>query len=206
MNDKILNEIKSEVIIENDNSDDINIIDFSKLKEKNSDVVAWLTVNNTNIDYPVLKYTDNKYYLNHNFEKKYNMSGWVFTDYRNNVDGNDKNLVIYAHNVKDNSMFGSLKNVLNPEWYNNVENRFISLQTEKGIFRYEVFSVYQVPKEDYYINTVFNNEDFSDFIKKVRDRSINNFNVSVNDLDNVITLSTCGSSNKYRTVLHAKRV
>ena len=61
-------------------------VDFSKLKEKNSDTVGYIKVNNTNINYPVVYSGDNTYYLTHAFDKTKNSAGWVFLDYRNNLD------------------------------------------------------------------------------------------------------------------------
>ena len=111
--------------------DDKYIIDFNKLKEENKDVIAYLKVNNTNIDYVVVKGKDNDYYLNHNFDKEYSEIGWIFMDYRNNLDGTDKNIVIYGHNTKDGSMFGSLRKVLTNNWQSDINNHVITLVTEK---------------------------------------------------------------------------
>ena len=89
--------------------------DFSQLLIDNPNTVGWINVTNTNIDYPVVQAEDNDYYLNHSFNNSDNSAGWVFADA--NCDTNDfKNLIIYGHNRKDRSMFGSLKNVLDDNW------------------------------------------------------------------------------------------
>ena len=182
-------------------------IDFDSLKEKNPDTVGYLKVNNTNIDYVVVKAKNNSYYLNHNFDKNYSSSGWVFADYKNNLDGNDKNMVIYGHNMQNGSMFGTLRRVLSKKWYTNDENKYITFVTADREYTYEVFSVYTIKVEDYYINTKFKNDnDFYKFIKKLKSRSIYNFGVEVSGEDQIITLSTCSSGSSYRTVLHAKLV
>ena len=157
-NKKILDEISEFVTVDEkkeDNDDERYAVDFEKLKEKNSDVVAWLKVNGTNIETTVVKSTNNDYYLTHNFNKEYNAAGWIFSDYKNKVDGTDKNLVIYGHNMRDNSMFGSLKWVINEEWYNNEDNKYITLVTENGTQTYEVFSVYQIEKEFQYRRRIY---------------------------------------------------
>lgn len=206
-NKEIINEIKSENIVVYDEVSDEFSIDFNALKEINSDVVGYLEVNNTNISYPVVKSSDNNYYLTHNLKNEYNGSGWVFMDYRNNLDGKDKNIIIYGHNMRDGSMFGSLKNILDSNWYKNDENRIITLVTENGTEKYEVFSVYQVEKEDYYITTGFSdNSEYKQFLKNIRDRSIYDFGVGVSSEDSILTLSTCANNNVYRVVLHAKKV
>lgn len=176
-NNEITEKIKETVKIEDkDENKKEYTIDFSKLKEQNSDTVAWIKVNNTNIEYPVVKAQNNDFYLKHSFDKSNNSAGWIFADYRNKFDGTDKNIIIYGHNMKDNSMFGSLKSVISEDWYNNEDNKYITLITENEIQIYEVFSVYQIEKEDYYIQTSFNSETnfntFAQTIKKEAKRSL----------------------------------
>ena len=127
-------------------------------------------------------------------------------DYKNKLDGTDKNIVIYGHNIKDGSMFGTLKNILEEEWYNNEENYIIDLITEKEKLRYQVFSVYKIENEDYYIDTEFKKNEFVKFIETLKERSIKYFDVEVVEEDSILTLSTCADNNKYRVVLHAKRI
>ena len=208
-NKKISDEIAEFVTVDETKEDNEEkyVVDFEKLKEKNSDIVAWLKVNGTNIETTVVKTTNNDYYLTHNFNKEYNSAGWIFADYKNKVDGTDKNLVIYGHNMRDDSMFGSLKWVINEDWYNNEDNKYITLITENETQVYEVFSVYQIEKEDYYIQTNFNTEkEFNTFAQTIKKRSKKDFNVDVNKEDNILTLSTCANNNKYRVVLHAKKI
>ena len=208
-NKKISDEIAEFVTVDETKEDNEEkyVVDFEKLKEKNSDIVAWLKVKGTNIETTVVKSTNNDYYLTHNFNKEYNSAGWIFADYKNKVDGTDKNLVIYGHNMRDNSMFGSLKWVINEDWYNNEDNKYITLVTENETQIYEVFSVYQIEEEDYYIQTNFNTEkEFSTFLETIKKRSKKDFNVDVNKEDNILTLSTCANNNKYRVVLHAKKI
>ena len=203
---EIAKQIKDIVMIKNEDKEEYTI-DFSKLKEQNNETVAWIKVNNTNIEYPVVKAQNNNFYLNHCFDKSKNLAGWIFADYRNKFDGTDKNIVIYGHNMKDDSMFGSLKWVINDDWYNNEDNKYITLITENETQLYEVFSVYQIEKEDYYIQTNFNTEkEFNTFAQTIKKRSKKKFNVDINNEDSILTLSTCANNNKYRVVLHAKKI
>ena len=181
-------------------------VDLSLLKSQNSDTVAWIKVNGTNIEYPVVKSEDNEFYLNHSFDKSNNSAGWIFADYKNQFDGTDKNIVIYGHNRKDKSMFGSLKNILNPEWYGNPKNSEIIFIKENENCIYKVFSVYQIEKESYYITTEFDsNTEFEKFLETIKKRSIKNFETDVSETDSILTLSTCASNDDYRIVLHAKK-
>ena len=205
-NKQVMKELSQtiETVKEDGENDKKYKINFEELKSKNFDTVAWLKVENTNIEFPVVKANDNSYYLTHNFNKEGNSAGWIFADYKNKFNGKDKNIVIYGHNMRDNSMFGSLKNVIKEEWYNNENNKYIILATENEYSIYEVFSVYQIEKEDYYIKTDFNSDkEFEEFLQKVKERSIKDFNIDISKENSILTLSTCANNNKYRVVLHA---
>ena len=157
-NKEIISNIEKSVEIDSTNDEEHKYkVNFEKLKQENSDTVAWLKVENTNIEIPVVQAKDNSYYLTHNFNKKYNVAGWVFADYKNKFDETDKNIVVYGHNMRDDSMFGSLKNVINEEWYDNKDNQYITFITENEYQTYQIFSIYQTEKEDYYIDLVFYN-------------------------------------------------
>lgn len=204
-NKDILEEIKENIITNEEN--DLIKIDFKSLKEKNSDTIAYIKVNGTNIDYVVVKGNDNSYYLNHNFNKEYNVAGWIFSDYHNKFDETDKNIVIFGHNTKNGSMFGTLKNVLDKSWQDNKDNLEITLVTEKGQYKYQVFSTYSIIAEDYYINTIFNSDDeYSRFVNEISSRSNYDYNVDVNSNDKILTLSSCIGDGKKRVVLHAKLI
>lgn len=181
-------------------------VDITELKDKNSDTVGWINVNNTNINYPFVQGKDNSYYLNHSFDKKYNEAGWVFLDYRNSKDLNNKNTILYAHSRLDKTMFGSLSKVLKSSWYNNKDNHIIRLSTDTENTLWQIFSVYKIPEESYYITTNFNtNEEYSKFLNTIKQRSIHNFNTNLDTNDKILTLSTCYSDIE-RTVVHAKLI
>ena len=163
-------------------------------------------MNGTDIEYPVVQATDNAYYLTHSLDQSYNGAGWIFADYRNIVDSTDKNIVIYGHNRRDGSMFGTLKKILKEEWYNDENNWQIKFITEKEEIIYQVFSIYKIENEDYYITTDFFDNSFGEFIETIKNRSIKDFGVQVNENDQILTLSTCDNNNKYRVVLHAKKL
>lgn len=206
-NEMLEEKITKAIAIENEESlDEEYKIDFEKLKEINNQVVAWIKVNGTQVEYPIVQAEDNSYYLKRNLDKKYNVGGWIFADYKNKLDGTDKNIVIYGHNMKDDSMFGSLKDILNEEWYNNEENYVIDFITENKEQKYQVFSIYKIQREDYYIDTEFKKNEFAKFIETLKERSIKDFGVEVAEEDSILTLSTCADNNKYRVVLHAKRI
>ena len=208
-NNKIIEKVSEAVIIKDDEPEENNkyVIDFEALKKQNSETVAWLKVNNTKIEYPVVKTQNNDYYLTHSFDKSENSAGWIFADYKNKFDGKDKNIVVYGHNRRDGSMFGSLKNILSSKWYNNEENQNVIFNINGQNYTYRVFSVYQIEKEDYYIKTNFSsNNEYEKFLNTIKKRSVNDFKEDVSKDDTILTLSTCANNNMYRVVLHAKRI
>lgn len=182
-------------------------VEFDELKKQNKDTVAFIKVNNTRIHYVVVKGKDNDFYLNHNFNKEKNIAGWIFGDFRNNFDETDRNLIIYGHNMKDGSMFDTLIKTIDKEWYTNKDNYIVKLITEKGSYKYKVFSTYSVRAEDYYINTGFNNDkEFDKFVNTLKDRSVYNYDTEVNGTDKILTLSSCIGDGRKRVVLHAKLI
>lgn len=181
-------------------------VNFNELKQTNNSTVGWIQINGTNINYPFVQTNDNKYYLNHSFNKSYNSAGWVFLDYRNNINSLDKNNIIYAHGRFDNTMFGSLKNILQSGWANNPDNYIVKLSAEKHNTMWQVFSVYRIPTTSDYLKTDFtDNKEFLKFANMLLDRSNHNFNTTINENDKILTLSTC-YNNDEKVVLHAKLI
>jgi len=186
----------------------INLINvnFTELKNTNSDVKGWIQVNGTNINYPFVQTKDNKYYLTRSFDKSYNSAGWVFLDYRNDINSLAKNTIIYAHGRYDATMFGSLKNILKSGWLNNKDNYIVKLSTEKENTLWQVFSVYHIPTTNDYIKVNFSsNEEFKNWASMLISRSSHNFNTNISENDNILTLSTCYNDSE-KVVLHAKLI
>lgn len=181
-------------------------VDLSSSKAKNNDVVGWVQVPGTNINYPFVQTNNNDYYLNHSLNRSWSTAGWVFLDYRNNTNLSDKNQILYAHGRIDGSMFGSLANVLSENWQKQTENHVAKISTSTTDSLWQVFSTYRIPVTNDYIRTEFNGEeDFNDFVNMIMSRSNHNYNTTVNSSDRIITLSTCIGLND-RVVMHAKLI
>lgn len=182
-------------------------VNFDDLITKNNETVGWIKVNNTNVNYSILKHTDNEYYLKHDFNKNYNIYGWVFADYRDDFEYFGNNTIVYAHNMTDRSMFGSLVWCLKESWYTNNENQFIKISTPKSNTVWKIFSIYTIKPEVYYLKTYFESpEEHQIFLDVVKGRSIHNFNEDVTPNDKILTLSTCSDDGTKRVVIHAKMV
>ena len=181
-------------------------VDFKNLKEQNDSTIGWIQVNSTNINYPFVQASDNDFYLNHSFNKKYNNAGWVFMDYRNNKNNFDKNTILYAHGRVDKTMFGSLKDTLSSKWLDNSNNHVVKLSTEYENTLWQVFSVYKIPTTNDYLQINFNNnESFLKFVNMLKERSIYKFNTTLSENDRILTLSTCYNDTD-KVVLHAKLI
>lgn len=176
---------------------------FDELLKKNSDTVGYLSVNNTKINYPVVQGSTNSYYLNRDFNKRKNSMGWIFMDYRNNSKELDKNTIIYGHNIKQGIMFGTLKYALNSSWYKKESNQIITFNTPTKNMKWRIFSIYRIPATEDYLKTEFKDDaEYMDFINMLKSRSLYDFNQTIDESSNIITLSTC-FSHTTRHVVHA---
>ncbi len=164
-------------------------------------------MNNTNVDYPVTQTNNNEYYLKHDFNKRSNYNGWVYADYRDDFKYFGNNTIIYAHNLVNRKMFGSLVWCLKENWYKNEDNRYIKISTPIANTVWQIFSIYTIVPESYYIRTYFaTKEEHQEFLKTIKERSIYDFNIKLTTDDKVLTLSTCTDDGTKRVVIHAKLV
>ena len=179
-------------------------VNFDELSKINPDTIGYIYIPNSGISFVVVKGKNNSYYLNHNFEKEKNQGGWIFMDYSNTGEITDKNIVIYGHNRFNGSMFAPLKTIMGKDWYKNESNHTLIYVNRNGIHKYKVFSQYTIEAEDYYITTSFDNdESFKEFVSTVKKRSQNKYDLDIDSVKSVITLSTCTNIGDGRIALHA---
>lgn len=182
-------------------------VSFSILTSKNSDTIGFIRLRNTNINYPIVQTIDNNYYLNHSFDKKENNAGWIFMDYRNHIDNLEDNTIIYGHGRANGSMLGSLKNTLSTSWQKNRDNYVIFLSTPKENMIFQIFSIYTIKKEGYYITINFSNKDKKQiWLDTMKKRNISPMGADVDVNDKILTLSTCQNNQGGRIVVHAKLI
>ena len=194
-------------IVEENSRINLLEVNFEELKNKNSDTVAWVKLENTNIDYPVVQAKDNNYYLKRNFERKNNGAGWIFADYRNNFEQLNKNIVIYGHNRRNGSMFSNLKELLKENWFEDESNKFFYFTTPQKSYIAQIFSVYMVKAKDFSIPTHFEDDvHHEQYLANIKDISSYKFNVEIGIQDNIVTLCTCGNNINYRILVHAKLI
>lgn len=177
---------------------------FQTLLEMNSDFVGWLDIENTRVSYPVVHGEDNDFYLTHNFDRVEDKVGAIFMDYRNEINSFAKNLIIYGHNMKDGSMFGTLKEYLDPTYFK--EQNMITFEISDRTYIWEVFSVYESSDLDWMVTSFGIEDDYQHFLDEIVDRSVINSEMMVSQEDHILTLATCTSSDEKRFVLHAKLI
>lgn len=174
------------------------------LYSQNKNYRFWISIDNTNIDYPVVQGFDNNFYLEHDFFNKKSIAGSVFLDYRVNKDS--KNSIIYAHNMRNGSMFKDLELFKNNEFFNS--NNLITISKNDKTYTYKAFSAYYISGEiTSYLQTDFNSEeDFSNYLNTIKENSLFKSDIEINNND-IITLSTCSYEGyNYRTVVHAQLI
>lgn len=177
-------------------------VSFDALLAKNSDTVGWLQVGGTTVNYPVVQTIDNDFYLTHAFNKTTNAAGWIYADFRCDMKNLGNNTIIYGHERMNATMFGSLKKMLEPSWFDNRENHIIRFATPTKSYVFEVFSVFVIDPENKYITTAFPTEKlWTDFLAEMQGRSIYNFGLSLSKDDKIITLSTCLGLEKRQVVM-----
>lgn len=193
----------------NTNKIDTNFINvnLNYYIQKNPETVAWIQVNGTKINYPVVQHSDNDFYLEHDFYKRKTKNGWIFGDYRNNFETFDHNTIIYGHNLINGTMFGTLPKLLNKNWFTLKNNHYIKLSTKKTNTVWQIFSVYKITPITDYLQTRFNSTStYEEFLNTLKNRSEYNFNLNLNYTDKILTLSTCDNTGTKRIAIHAKLI
>lgn len=178
-------------------------VDFTELSKINDEVVAWIKVPETSVNYPVVKHKDNSYYLTHSYDKSFNYAGWIYTDYRNDIDDLVSNNIIYGHGRVDGSMFGSLRDLINKDG----SEKLIYISTPYNNYIFQVFSIYRIMNTNDYLYTGYdNNEKFLSFIDLIKNRSLVKYDdLEIEPSDKILTLATCYDTRE-KFVIHAKMI
>ena len=179
-----------------------------KLRDEfhNNDIDAYLKIEDSNIDFPVVQTHNNSYYLTHDLRRQNNAAGSAFIDYENRISPLGFNTVIYAHNMRDGSMFHNLRYYKDPEYFNT--HKIISLQTLYEDTLWEIFSFYETNTEFLYNTTIFNNpQDLITFAHLIKEKSTVPSEADLTEYSKILTLSTCTNRDRNsRYVLHAYRI
>lgn len=181
-------------------------VDFDQLREVNDEVVGWIYCEDTRIDYPLLRGEDNDYYLSHNYKREYQMAGSIFVEVLNRPDFVDSNTIIYGHHMNNGSMFASLSNWAEQEFYEAHPEMW--LLTPEGDYKIILFSGYTTSAlSDTY--TIFTGPcgELEEYLRQCVENSDFEADVELEANGKYVTLSTCAYDfENARYVLHGKLV
>lgn len=165
-------------------------VDFEALKSVNSDIVGWIYLEGSEINYPIAQSEDNSYYLKHLFDRSSNSSGCIFLDCRNDSGFSDRHSIIYGHHMKNGTMFSGLDAYKAQEYYD--AHPTILLMTPDRNFEIEIFAGYVASvKEDAWQVGFESDADFEEWLVRAIDRSCFDSGISPVVTDRIVTLSTC---------------
>ena len=182
---------------------DPSSVDFESLQHDFGNAKGWLKMDDLPISYPIMQGEDNEYYLHYDPQGNDNIDGSIFMDCRNK-SFDDLHVLVYGHNMLDESMFGLLPKYTDEEFYRAGTGAF-TIFTPEGAYRYKIFAVDIVdPMDEIYQIGYQNPAVFDGFVKQVKENSMYDTGVEVAGSDHVVTLSTCSDEN--RLVISAKRV
>lgn len=179
-------------------------IDLAALREVNPDVLGWIRIPDTKIDYPLMRGADNDFYLNHTWKKTPNSVGSIFLEQLNSIDLMDYNTIIYGHNMNNGSMFAGLQDYAMPDYWK--DHPYVYVLTDAGVYRYEVFAFFraEVDSLTYGLNPQ-QDDTKEDFLKLSLENSWIDTGIKPALTDRILTLSTCAGSNyDYRYVVQAR--
>ena len=211
LQNRLINSISTNEI-NNDTKNEL-MEEVKELQKENEDVKAWIKINDTNTNYPVVQANDNDYYLYRNYKKENSNYGSIFIDSNSNIENPNSNIIMYGHNMKDGSMFKDLLKYADEEYYNN--HKYIEFVTNTSSSTYEIIAVFKSRifyKNEknvfrYYQCTNLNNEqDYNYYVNNCKELSLYDTGVNAEYGEQIITLITCEySSENGRMVVVAKK-
>jgi len=191
------NKIEEEVV-DVSNIKTENIIKLEELQKENSDIVAYIEIDGTNISYPVLQTTDNDYYVTHNYKKEYSKLGAIFLDKDSDLNRPTTNFLIYGHRAENGTMFEDLVNYKKEDYYK--EHPVIKFITPEEESEYEIIAVFlsrvyyksekNVFRYYYFINAE-NEQEFNDYVNNSKRDSLYETGKTAEYGEQLLTLSTC---------------
>lgn len=167
---------------------------LAELMKINPDVCAWLTVDDTDIDYPVVQGSDNYKYLNTDVKGEFSLSGSIFLDCRNARDFSDSYSLVYGHHMEGGSMFGALDAFLDEGYFDGHAEGTLFLPNK--VYGIELFALVEV---DAYDDQVFapgnlGQSEMADLLERIQGEAIRYRDIGVGPEDRIIALSTCSEA------------
>ena len=175
---------------------DFPYVDFEALYAVNSDTVGWIYLEDSPVDYPIVQGENNDEYIRMLPDGRYNNAGSIFMDYRNSPDFSDRHTIIYGHRMNNNSMFGTIVNYKDQEWYDAHPRCFIMTEEENYVVEFFSGCVMSVTGEAWELDFE-SDEEFNKWVARAKERSAFECDVVPEAGERIITLSTCNRTNGY---------
>lgn len=213
INDNILNNVNVDSTKVTEQKTE-RMLQLEGLQKENSEIIGWLEIEGTNINYPVLQGTDNEFYMKNNYKKEKSKNGSIFLDKSYNWDIPSSNLLVYGHNNKNGTMFQDLLKYKKEDFYK--EHTKIKFTTNKEDSVYEIMSVFysrvyyknekNVFRYYYFVNAE-NEQEYNDFVNNAKKASIYDTGITAEYGEQLLTLSTCSyHTEDGRFVVVAKKI
>lgn len=179
-------------------------LDMEALRKVNPDVVGWIRIPDTEVDYPLMQGPDNDYYLNRTWDEQPNSIGSIFLEHLTSPDLTDFNTIVYGHNMSTGAMFGSLRHYDTKSYWE--EHPYVYIRSDQGVYRYEIFSAYVADVESNTFGLAFPSENsMTKFLKNALQDSVIDTGIQPEITDRILTLSTCSFIGyTHRWVVHAR--
>lgn len=178
-------------------------IDLEALRAVNEDVIGWISIPGTELSYPLMQGTDNPYYLSHNWKKEASGGGSVFLENTNDRDLTDFHTIVYAHRMRNDTMFGTLKYYEKLDYWQ--EHPAVYVVTEAGLYGYDIFSAQEASVKGivYRLDIVESGME-EEFLRYCIENSVIDTGITPEVSDQILSLSTCtGNGHSNRWVVHA---
>ena len=176
-----------------------NPIDFAQLRAINEDIIGWIRIGALSVSYPVAQAADNDFYLHRTFERQDNFAGCIFLNCDNSPFFTDQNSVVYGHNMKNGSMFGTLKKFREQETYD--ANPYFWIFTPNLIYQYRIFCTAEVATVGDPYRIRFTSDEFKSFLQTMSSSSLVRTGVTPGEKDRIVTLSTCTGNDATRFIV-----
>lgn len=180
------------------------VLDWEYLWEQNPDIYAWIYIPNTKIDYPILQSAyDDSYYLDYNLDGTKGRPGCIYTEKINAKDFSDYNTLIYGHNMRNGTMFHSLHEFSDKEFFD--QEKYVFIYTPEKVLIYEIYAAYEFTDAHIlYTYDCSTEEGFSSYLEQANTYAVNGNvreGIEVTPQDTIITLSTCTSTGSQKRFL-----
>ena len=193
-----------EPVMDDPNMEEMASVDLEALRTENPDVVGWIRIPGTKINYPLMIGQDNEFYLNNTWNKMPNIMGSIFLECNNNPDLTDYNTIVYGHNMSNGTMFAALHRYAEKGFREN--HPYVYIAYDGGVLRYEVFSAYRAEVDSAAYGLSYQQEQTrANLVAHALDNSQIEADIVPQAQDRILTLSTCsGAGYSSRWVVHAR--